>query len=294
MFERRYVKGRAELLEAIPRAEVLFTFAVPEEAAARAENLKWVHFASAGVEKSLNPALRAKNVMLTCSRGIHAATIAEYVLMQMLAHSKNLRRAYKYQDQRRWAFEELLPARFDLEGKTLAVIGLGSIGRRVARLAKAFDMKVIGTVNRPRRIANVSKVYPSAKLKQCLAEADFVVLATPLTDKTLHLIGREELAAMKPNAFLVNIGRGKLVDEAALIEALENKRIAGAALDVFEVEPLPADSPLWAMENVTVTPHYSGMAEELWVKVTELFCENAKRYRDGKRLLGIVDGEKGY
>jgi phosphoglycerate dehydrogenase-like enzyme len=262
--------------------------------AVRADNLKWVHFASAGVEKSLSPALLSRKIKLTCSRGLHAATIAEYVLMQMLAFTKNMRRAYKFQDERRWGFEELLAGKFDLEGKAVAIIGLGSIGRRVARLAKAFDMRVIGTAKKPRRIRNVDKTLPPSKLGQCLGAADFVVLSVPLTDKTLHFIGREELAAMKASAFLINIGRGKLIDQAALIEALENKRIAGAALDVFEAEPLPADSPLWVMENVSVTPHYSGMAEGLWVKVTKLFCENAKRYKNGKRLLGIVDREKGY
>jgi phosphoglycerate dehydrogenase-like enzyme len=294
MFERRYMKSREELIKEIPQAEVLYSFMVPEKAVVLAENLKWVHFASAGVEKSLSPALLAKNAKLTCSRGVHAATIAEYALMQMLAFSKNLRKAHRLQDEHRWGFEELLPGRFDLEGKTVAIIGLGSIGRRVAKLAKAFDMKVIGTVNRPRKIAGIDKVYPPSQLRQCLAEAEFVILATPLTDATFHLIGREELGAMKPTAQLINIGRGKLVDEAALIEVLENKRIAGAALDVFEIEPLPADSPLWGMENVSITPHYSGMAEDLWRKTTELFCENAKRFKDGKRLLGIVNREKGY
>ncbi|OGC94988.1 MAG: hypothetical protein A2W25_17670 [candidate division Zixibacteria bacterium RBG_16_53_22] len=294
MFERKYMKSPAELLENIAGAEVLFSFAVPEAVALRADNLKWVHFASAGVEKSLSPALLSRNVKLTCSRGLHAATIAEYVLMQMLAFSKNLRRAYKFQDERRWAFEELLAGKFDLEGKTVAIIGLGSIGRRVAGLAKAFDMRVIGMVNKPRQIKDVDKVFRPSRLKQCLGAADFVVLSTPLTESTFHLIGPEELAAMKPNALFINIGRGKLIDQATLIEALENKRISAAALDVFEAEPLPVDSPLWEMENVSVTPHYSGMAEGLWVKVAELFCENAKRFKNGKRLLGIVDRDRGY
>lgn len=294
MFERRYVKSRSELLEAIPQAEVLFSFAVPEEAAAKAVNLKWVHFASAGVEKSLNPTLLSKDIKLTCSRGIHATTIAEYVLMQMLAFSKNLRQAYRSQDDRRWAFEELLPGKFDLEGKTVAIIGLGSIGRRVAKLADAFSMHVIGTANKPRRISYVEMVFSASNIRQCLSQADFVVLATPLTEKTRKMIGRGELSAMKLNAFLINIGRGKLIDETALIAALEKKRIAGAALDVFEVEPLQSESPLWKMENVMVTPHYSGMAEDLWVKVTGLFCENARRYKIGKRLLGFVNREKGY
>jgi len=294
MFERKFAKSRAELHELIPQAEVLFSFAVPETAAAIAGNLKWVHFASAGVEKSLNRILLSKNIRLTCSRGIHAVTIAEYVMMQILAISKNLRQAYRFQGERKWGFEELLNGRFDLEGKTIAIIGLGSIGRRVAKLARAFDMRVIGMVNKTRAIAYVDKAYPSSGLKRCLREADFVLLSTPLTEKTLHIMGRDRLNEMKPGAYLINIGRGKLIDEAALIKTLENKRIAGAILDVFENEPLPSNSPLWGMENAYITPHYSGMAEGLWAKVTKLFCENAKRYRNGKRLIGIVDRNKGY
>lgn len=295
MFDRRYMKSRDELLENIARAEVLFTFAVPQEAAARAANLKWVHFASAGIDKSMSPALlENRNVKLTCSRGLHANTIAEFVLMQMLAFSKNLARAIESQGRREWKFEEMLDGKFDLEGKTVAIIGLGSIGRRVARLAKAFDMRVVGTVSRPRKIAAVDEVFSPGQIKKCLEDADFVVLAAPLTVQTLHLIGDRELAAMKPGACLVNIGRGKLVDETALIKALQNRRIAGAGLDVFETEPLPVDSPFWGMPNVSVTPHYSGMAEDIWKKTAQLFCENARRYRDGKRLLGVVDRAKGY
>ncbi len=294
LFDREYMKSREELIEKIPSADVLLSFAVPEEAIRRAERLRWVHFASAGVEKSLSPALREKSIKLSCSRGIHASAIAEYVMMQTLAFAKNLRRAYHFQDKRQWRFEELLGGMFDLEGKTLTVIGLGSIGRRVAKLAQAFDMRVIGTVNNPRKIRFVDKVYPPAKLSECLKRADIIVLSVPLTEKTRHLLGAEQFTLMKQNALLVNIGRGKLVDERALIEALKAGRIAGAALDVFETEPLPADSPLWDMANVSVTPHYSGMAEGLWEKVGNLFCENAVRFRDGRRLLGIVSKEKGY
>lgn len=294
MFERVYVSSKAELFEKIPSANVLFSFAVPEAAIKIGTNLKWIHLASAGVEKSLTPALIASKIKLTCSRGIHAKTIAEYVFMMMLAFSKNLRQAYSYQGRHEWRFEKLIESRFDLDGKTICIIGLGSIGSRVAKLAKAFDMRVIGTVNRARKIRNVDIVYPASKLKECLALADFVVLSIPLTDKTYHLIGGDELAVMKKNAFLVNIGRGKLVDEPALITALKEKRIAGAALDVFETEPLLPDSPFWDMQNVSVTPHYSGMAENLWRKVANLFCENAIRFKEGKRMLGIVNKREGY
>ena len=294
MCDRVYTSGKADLIKQIQSADVLFSFAVPEEAINIGANLKWIHLASAGVEKSLTPHLMASKIKLTCSRGIHANTIAEYVLMQILAFSKNIRKAYEYQAKHQWRFEELIERRFDLEGKTIFIIGLGSIGSRVAKLAKAFDMNVIGSVNKIRKIKNVDKVYPTSRLKECLAHSDIVVLSTPLTEKTYHLIGKDQLAVMKESAFLVNIGRGKLVDEAALIAALKAKKIAGAALDVFETEPLPPDSPFWDMENVSVTPHYSGMAEDLWRKVANRFCENAIRFVNGKRMLGVVNKKEGY
>jgi phosphoglycerate dehydrogenase-like enzyme len=295
MFERKYVMSRDELLSEAPSANVFFTFALPEQAVSAADNLKWVHFASAGVEKSLNPTLLArKDVKLSGSTGIHAATIAEYILMMMLAFSRNLRKAYQFQEKHEWHFEDLIQGKFDLEGKTVGIIGLGSIGLRVARLAKAFEMKVIGTVNRPRKLPYVEKSYSPSKLDIILKQADFVVLSAPLTEETFHIAGEHEFSIMKSNAYLINIGRGRLVDEEALIAALQAKKIAGAALDVFEHEPLPADSPLWEMENVSVTPHYSGMAEDLWSKVAQRFCENAIRFKQGKRMIGVVSRKKGY
>jgi phosphoglycerate dehydrogenase-like enzyme len=294
MFDRKYVMSRDELLASIESAEVLFTFAVSDGIISCAHSLKWVHFASAGVEKSLSPALKAKKIKVTCSRGIHGSTIAEYVMMQILAFSKNLSRALEFQSAHLWRFEELLSGKFDLEGKTVAIVGLGSIGRRIAGLARAFGMRVVGTVSKPRKIRHVDRVFGPSHLNDCIGQADFVILSVPLTERTHHIIDKERLGIMKESAFLVNVGRGKLVDETALIEALRSKRIAGAALDVFEIEPLPSESPLWEMDNVSVTPHYSGMAENLWEKVGRLFCENAIRFKNGRKLLGIVNLDEGY
>lgn len=294
MFDRKYMMSSDELLRSIESADVLFTFAVSDGVISRAHRLKWLHFASAGVEKSLSPALKAKKIKVTCSRGLHAATIAEYVMMQILVFSKNLSKSLEFQAAHLWKFEELLPGKFDLEGKTIAIIGLGSIGRRIAGLAKAFGMRVIGTVSKPRKIRYVDRVFGPSHLNDCIGQADFVVLSVPLTERTHHIVDKERLEVMKEGAFLVNIGRGKLVDEAALIEALRSKRIAGAALDVFEIEPLPSESPLWEMDNVSVTPHYSGMAENLWQKVGHRFCENAIRFKNGRKMLGIVNLDEGY
>jgi phosphoglycerate dehydrogenase-like enzyme len=214
--------------------------------------------------------------------------------MQMLSYSKNLKQAYHFQAKHQWQFEALLNGKFDLTKKTLAIIGLGSIGRRVAKLAKAFDMKVIGTVNDPRAISFVDKVYPPSKLAECLKRADFILLSVPLTDKTYHLLGAEQFSIMKKSVYLINIGRGKLIDEPALTRALESQKISGVALDVFEQEPLSADSSLWDIKQASVTPHYSGMAENIWEKLATLFCVNALRFRNGQRLLGTIDKKKGY
>lgn len=155
-------------------------------------------------------------------------------------------------------------------------------------------MNVTGTVNSVRPIKHVNRVYSKKDLLKCLSGADFIVLSTPLTNETRNLLSAREFKVMKKNAFLVNIGRGPLINENDLIKALKSRRIGGAALDVFEKEPLSPDSPLWSFDNVHITPHYSGMAEDLWVKVANLFCDNAIRFRGGKRLIGSVSLEKGY
>ena len=294
LFERVYASGRDELLRNIDTADVLLSFAVNEATITKAKKLKWIQFASAGVEKSLNPTLLATNIKLTCCRGMHADSIAEYIMMQILAFAKKLPRAFNFQREHHWEFEAMLNGKFDLSGKVLCIVGLGSIGRRLARMAKAFDIKVIGTVNTPRKIPYVDEVYSAGKLGKCLKKADIAAICTPLTDQTYHLIGGQELALMKKSALIINVGRGKLIDESALIEALKEDRIAGAALDVFETEPLPPESPLWDMPNVTITPHISGMTDNIWEKIGRLFCENAVRFHSGKRMLGSVNKKKGY
>lgn len=294
MFDRVYTSGRDDLMQNIATADVLFSFGVSESTIAKAERLKWIHFASAGVDKSLNPTLLSKNVKITCSRGIHADAIAEYIMMQILSFAKKLPRALEFQREHRWEFEPMLEGKFDLGGKVICIVGLGSIGRRLARLAAAFDMYVIGTVSTPRKIPYVDEAYESSKLHSCLKKADIIVLCIPLTEKTFHLIGARELTLMKASAFLVNIGRGKLIDESALIEALKSNKIAGAGLDVFDAEPLPPDSPLWDLKNVMITPHISGMTDNLWKKTARLFCENAIRFKAGRRMMGTVNKAKGY
>jgi len=184
-----------------------------------------------------------------------------------------------------------------LHAKTVGIIGFGGIGREIARLSKAFGMKVLVTHRSARRSGQtgyVDEKYTLDGLTDMLGKSDFVVLALPLTHETIAMIGKKQLRSMKPTAFLINISRGKILDEAALVRALEEHWIAGAGLDVFETEPLPADSKLWELPNVILTPHIAGGMDRYIEQATAIFCENLMRYISGKRLLKVVNKQKGY
>jgi phosphoglycerate dehydrogenase-like enzyme len=200
---------------------------------------------------------------------------------------------FRLQEAKKW--ERITPS--GLRGKTAGIVGLGHIGREIARLSKAFGMRVVATRRGAKHVGTmryVDAVYPAARLPELLAESDFVVLSLPYTPETEKIIGEKELGMMKPSAFLINIARGGVVDEEALIRALEEKRIAGAGLDVFSIEPLPADSRLWGMKNVIVSPHMSGNMDDYIERATDLFVRNLGRYLEGKRMLTVVDKKKGY
>jgi D-2-hydroxyacid dehydrogenase (NADP+) len=259
---------------------------------ARAPKLKWIQLTSAGVDRFLNPELVNSNVVLTNVSGIHSTPIGEFVMEMMLMFVKKAPECFEMKQKHEW--QRFTPA--VLRGKTVGIIGLGSIGQEVARLAKAFGMKVIAT----RRTAktggarNVDTLYLSAQLPKLLGESDFVVLSLPLTKETTKLIGSTELHMIKPTAYLINIGRGPIIDEPALVQALEEKLIAGAGLDVFATEPLPKDSRIWELPNVIYSPHVSGGMEDYMERVTEVFCRNLRRYLEGKRFLNTVNKKSGY
>jgi phosphoglycerate dehydrogenase-like enzyme len=283
------------MVRLVPTAEVAFTSRLTERALAAAPVLRWVHSPAAGVGSMLFPAMQASPVVLSNSRGMNAVAVAEHALMLMLAAVRRLPTAVRAQSERRWAANELsgLPS---LCGRTLLVVGLGAIGREVARMASGLGMRVLGTRREtgdpvPEGVAEARG--PSA-LPALLPAADLVVLAAPLTAETRGMIGAAELARMKPSAWLVNVARGRLIDERALIEALERGMIAGAALDVFEREPLPDASPLWSMPNVLITPHVAGFRDDYWAAATELFAANLRRYRSGETVANIVDKQSGY
>lgn len=290
--------------------EVLYTTGIaPSPEAAPA--LRWVqgHFAGADHFLDQHPAL-LKRVTLTTASGVHAPNMAEYILMMMLAWAHHLPRMLEYQKRVEWPQDRwALFAPRELRGGTLGIIGYGSIGRETARLAKALGMRVLATKRNHQRVVedgwglagvgdpeleNVDGLYPIDALRELLAACDYVALTVPLSSETRGMMGANEFKAMKSDSLLINVARGGVVDEVALIEALRAGTIGGAALDVFAREPLPTDSPLWTLPNVILSPHVSGFTPEYDARAMTLFAENLRRYLAGEALLNMVELERGY
>ncbi len=290
---------RAEAVRALADAEVVLGWAARREDFAAAKKLRWVHVTAAGVGPQLFPEFVASDVVLTNARGLHAVSMAEHTLGVILMFGRKLHLARDAQREARWTqveqFTEAPP--FDmLPGRTLGLVGLGAIGSAIAERARAFGMSVIAVRRRPgvTATAGVDAAWGRERLGELLERSDYLVLAAPETGETRGMIGPAELARMKRSAVLVNIGRGALVDEPALIEALRAGAIAGAALDVMAEEPLPAASPLWAMPNVIVTSHVSGMGPRYWERAMEQFAANLERWLKGEPLQNVVDKRAGY
>ncbi|MCL7452590.1 MAG: D-2-hydroxyacid dehydrogenase [Anaerolineae bacterium] len=299
----------AAALAARPGTEVLYTFHVPDAILDLAPGLAWVQLHSAGADHVLDSPLMASEVALTTSSGIHATPIAEYVWASLLAHRWRVPHWTRCQREGEWPSGRWdLYARPELRGSTLGILGYGSIGREVGRLARAFGMRVLalrrsaGRADQGYAPADTGdpegilpeQFYAPDALHDMLGACDYVVIALPLTPDTEHLIGEAELQAMKSSAYLVNIARGGIVDEAALVKALREGWIAGAGLDVFEEEPLPADSPLWGLEDVLMSPHVAGFTPRYDERAATLFAENLARYLAGKPLMNLVDKARGY
>lgn len=287
-----------EGLARIVEAEVAFSGQIYREHLSAAPRLRWIHSPAAGVGGMLYPEMVQSSVVITNSRGMAADTMAEHAIAVTLAMFRRLHVAVRRQAERRWAQDEISsrsPNRA-VSGACVLVVGLGAIGSAIAGRFAALGARVIGIRRRPEAggSPNLIEVAGSDRLHEILPAADIVVISAPETEATRHLIGPPELALMKRDALLLNVSRGKLVNEAALIEALEAGRIGGAALDVFEHEPLDTDSPLWAMPNVLITPHTSGTRPDHWDAATDLFAENLRRFEGGRPLLNVVDKQAGY
>ncbi len=292
------VEDEALLAAALADAEVFFGWTLPRELFADAKRLRWVHSPSAGIEANLFPEMVASEVILTNGRGLHSVSIPEHVLGLMLALARNVHQAVRLQAHREWnrfgviAFAGGVR---ELCGSRLAILGAGPIGAALARLASALGMTVRVLRRRPEEpVEGAEAVVGPNELHALLGWADFVVLATPLTPQTHHLIDRAALAAMRSSAYLINIARGEVVDDDALVDALRRGAIAGAGLDVFREEPLPATSPYWELENAIVTPHVSGYTPGYFHKTVDLFRDNLRRFLSGEPLRNVVDKRLGY
>jgi len=288
----------AEWAALVAAAEVLFDLdrATERDLARQAPRLRWIQLSSSGVGQIVaNMGLGDAPVVVTNAAGLHATPLAEFVLFAMLYFAKRM--PHVLADQRRHHWERF--ALDTLPGKTLGIVGFGQVGRAIARLARPVGLRVLAV----RRSAgdavqsadaDADTIYPPSGLRTLLAESDFVTLIVPFTPETAGLLGKAELAVMKPGAVLINIGRGPLVDEVALVEALRSGHLGGAALDVFAKEPLPTDSPLWDMPNVLVTPHSMSTALDENARMVDLFCDNLRRYLAGQALRNVFDRARGY
>jgi phosphoglycerate dehydrogenase-like enzyme len=277
--------------------DILIGYQLRPEQLAHARRLKYIHTTTAAVHQLMFPELIASDVRITNSAEIHGSVVAEHAIALIFALAKAIPASVKYQLKSEWGQQELwnrTPPR-EIAGATLLVIGLGSIGNEIARMAKALGMHVIAIREHLERGAgHADEVYGPQELNRLLARADYVVLSAPLTGKTEALFNEHAFAQMRKTAFFINVSRGPLVDEAALARALRERVIAGAALDVFSVEPLPPESPLWKLENLLITPHTAALTDKLWERHFARITENLRRYFAGLPLLGEVDKRRGY
>jgi D-2-hydroxyacid dehydrogenase (NADP+) len=303
--------------EHIRDAEIFFGWSLRGEQVAAAKKLRWIHSTAAAVHQLMSPELLASDIIVTNARSVHGPVVAEHAIAQMFALAKRLHVAGRAQQQRLWAQEQISyeePRPTELAGSTLGLVGYGAIGRPIAESARALGMRVLVVRQHPQPENNILSSRASApavdprvegplpviqtfgaeSLDEIIAQSDFLVLAAPLTEMTRHLINRERLARMRPTAYIVNVSRGALIDETAVTEALRESRIGGAALDVFEHEPLPADSALWDLDNLLITPHTAATSDKMWERHYALIKENLRRYLAGEPLLGLVDKHLGY
>jgi phosphoglycerate dehydrogenase-like enzyme len=289
-------------LEALaPAAEVMLITGIADDAVnlpqlwQHAGSLRWIHSLAAGVERLLFPALAAGNIPLTNARGVFKRSLAEFAVMGLLFHTKKVRRLIEQQRARKW---DDFSVNFANQ-RVMGVVGYGEIGRECALLAKGLGLTIHALRRNPQKSAAdplIDRAFGPSELLLMLGGIDVLLCAAPLTAQTRHMIGDAEFKAMKPTALVINVGRGPVIDEAAMVRALQNRQIAGASLDVFEHEPLPDGSPLWSMENVLISPHCTDRTVDPdYMELSmRIFIENFHRYQNGEALENIVDKQAGY
>jgi phosphoglycerate dehydrogenase-like enzyme len=289
----RFCLDPAEFVAAAADAEILFSKSFPAGSLAAATGLGWVQAGTAGVDR-LIAGLAGRDVLLTNASGAHGVPMAELVLGMMLSFAAGLHTAIRGPADYNSVRAQILREKFELEGQTLCVLGLGDIGGTLARKAQALGMRVVGVRRGTDPFPYVDVQVTPDRLLDVLPQADHLALCLPLTSETVGIVGAAELGAMKSSAFIYNVGRGSSIDPDPLIEALQSGRIAGAGLDVTDPEPLPPDSPLWAMPNVILSHHTSGSSPYNADRITAIFAENLRRYLAGEPLLHRVDRQLGY
>ena len=282
----------------LPDTDIFVGYSLRAEQLKEAKKLKWIHSTAAGVAQLMYPELRDSGIMVTNPSGIFSVPMAEHTMGLLLALARNFPDSVRQQDRANWSQQELWnkPQHLtELNGQVLLIVGYGSIGREVAKRAKTFDMRVWGITRSGKGDAtHTEKILAATELQKALPEADYVLIAAPETAETKHFMGAAQIAKMKRGARLINVGRGSLLDETALIRALESGSLGGAALDVAATEPLPAESPLWKAPNLMITPHTSGVSDRLWNRQTSILMELLERWFDGRELFNRVDFARGY
>jgi D-2-hydroxyacid dehydrogenase (NADP+) len=280
-------KKEEEIGDFIEKMQILLTFRISDDLIQKASRLQWIQSMATGVDYFVNLPSLKKEVLVTSTRGIHAPQMSEMAFLLMLALNRNFPQIVRNQDQKVW---ERWPTNL-LNRKKVGILGIGVIGEEIARKSKAFGMTVHGIDIVKRRVDAVDYFYEPKDLLKVLQEVDYFIIVAPLTPQTQGIIRARELSSMKPTAFLINIGRGEVVDEEALIQALNSGKIAGAALDVFCQEPLPKGHPFWEMKNVIVTPHVGGASDIYVEQVLSIFEENLRRFLGGERrhLINLIE-----
>jgi len=282
----------------LPDTDIFVGYSLRAGQLAHAKKLKWIHSTAAGVAQLMYPELRDSGIVVTNPSGVFSTPMAEHTMGLLLALARNFPDSTRQQDRSYWGQQDMWdkPQRLtELNGQVLLIVGFGSIGHELAKRARAFDMRVWGLTRSGKGDTTLAeKIFPASQLDQALPQADYVVIAAPETTETRHLIGEAQIARMKPGARLINVGRGSLLEEAALLRALETGALGGAALDVTRVEPLPRDSPLWKAPNLFITPHTSAVSDRLWHRETALLMDLLERWFDGREMFNQVDFARGY
>lgn len=282
----------------LPDTDVFVGLLLRADQLRQAPRLKWVHTTSAGVGQLMYPEFRNSGILLTNASGVHAPNMAEHIAGMVVAMARDFSGAMRYQTRKKWAQQEIWDGSArprELSGSVALIVGFGAVGRATAERLRGFGLRIWAVTRSGKADGSLAeRIFAAAELKAALPSADYIILAAPETPETHHLIGAEQLACMKRSAILVNVARGSLVDQAALIAALENRAIGGAALDVAMPEPLPPESALWSIENVFITPHTSGISERIWQRQAELLIDNLERWFRGEPLQNRVDLARGY